>query len=135
MTKLIKNPVLLKSFSDDFFNDFFRNDFTSKPSVNIIDDDNKTKLEMLVPGMNKKDFKININDGIINISSESETISDNSSENFIRREWGKSSFSRSFVLNDDYDEENISASYKDGILEIVLPKIEVKKKSKVIEIS
>jgi len=135
MTKLIKNPVLLKSFSDDFFNDFFRNDFASKPSVNIIDDENKTKLEMLVPGMNKKDFKININDGVINISSESETKSDNSSENFIRKEWTKNSFSRSFILNDDYDEENISASYKDGILEITLPKIEVKKKSKVIEIN
>jgi HSP20 family protein len=135
MTKLIKNPVLLKSFSDDFFNDFFRNDFISKPSVNIIDDENKTKLEMLVPGMNKKDFKININDGVINISSESETKSDNSSENFIRKEWTKNSFSRSFILNDDYDEENISASYKDGILEITLPKIEVKKKTKVIEIN
>ena len=135
MTKLIKNPVLLKSFSDDFFNDFFRNDFISKPSVNIIDEENKTKLEMLVPGMNKKDFKINIDDGVINISSESETTSDNSSENFIRREWSKRSFSRSFVLNDDYDEENISASYKNGVLEITLPKIEVKKKTKVIEIN
>lgn len=136
MSNLVKfSPFLSKSIFDDFFSDnnlFITKNTFSKPLTNILENKNEFKLELSVPGLNKEDIKIDIDSGVLKISSEKKV--ENSDDNYNRREFYYSSFSRSFSLPEDIDEENIVAEYNSGILNLTLPKLVKPKKLKTIEI-
>jgi len=133
---LIRRPDLhnLSNKLEDFFNkDWF--DFgalgTSMPAVNIKDDETEYRIEVAAPGMKKEDFNIKLDHNVLSISSEikEETEEKDEEGKYTRREFKYSSFQRSFTLPDTTDVEKIAASYKDGILNITVPKKEEAKQN------
>ena len=119
----------------DFFNeDFFpmNRNTSSLPSVNIREDEKAFYLELAVPGMDKKDLRIEVKDDVLTISSEHKEERDEDLEGYRRREFSYSSFCRSFYLPEDVNGEKIGASYKDGILNVEIPKLEEEKKKEKI---
>lgn len=111
------------------YDDFFKDDFfkkwttgTSMPAVNINEADEKFEVEVAVPGLNKEDFKIDVDHNILTISSEKKEEKEEKDKKFTRKEFSFSSFSRSFSIPENVDAEKISARYDNGILKLELPK-------------
>ncbi|MBF5027797.1 Hsp20/alpha crystallin family protein [Planobacterium oryzisoli] len=138
MTTLMRRNSL---FDDFFTKDLF--DFDSQkssatlPSVNVKECDNAFEIEFAAPGMKKENFKINLEGNQLEISAEDKSdVQDTSSDGrYTRREFNYSSFRRSFTIPESVDQENIEASYTDGILKVVVPKKEVTvHKAKAIEV-
>ena len=113
-------------FDDDFF-PVSANSKVSKPAVNIREDKRNFMLDLAIPGMDKKDIRIDLNEDVLTISSETRNESEESSNGYKRREFTCSSFCRSFQVPENVDKNKIEASYKDGILNITLPKMEEEK--------
>lgn len=133
-------PVMPSVF-DDFFRDWslsnFSNTNTTLPAVNIKENDDEFKVEVAVPGMDKKDFKINLENNILTISSEKEIENEEKNDKYTRKEYSYQSFERSFNLPKNVvNSEKITASYKNGELIITVPKREEAKPvpAKLIEI-
>ncbi|MNL58527.1 putative Hsp20 family chaperone [compost metagenome] len=97
-------------------------DTESLPAVNIRDEENSYELEMSAPGFNKEDFKITSEDGLLTISAETSSEHREEKKNYTRKEFASSSFSRSFSLPDNIEEEDVKASYKNGLLKLSLKK-------------
>lgn len=95
------------------------------PSVNITEGDKNFKIELAAPGFEKKDFKIETDNGMLTISSEKEKEDKEESENYKRREFSYSSFRRSFQLPENSLQDKIEAKYENGVLKLTLPKKEV----------
>lgn len=118
--------------------DFPSLDFAKQiPSVNINETEKEFKLEMAAPGLERKDFKVQVDNGVLSISSEKKQESKEEKKNYTRREYSYNSFSRSFVLPDNCLPDNIDAKYENGILHISVPKKEVtvSKPAKEIKVS
>lgn len=98
----------------------------STPAVNVKETQDGFSLEVAVPGMKKEDFKLELEENVLSISSEKqeETETENQEEKFTLREFSYSSFKRSFTLPESIDNTKISADYTDGVLKIELPKRE-----------
>ena len=99
----------------------------SMPAVNVKETDSAFELEMAAPGMNKKDFKIEVENNTLVISAQQENKVEEKSEdgNYSRKEFSYQEFKREFLLPENsVNEDKISASYKDGILHIQVPKKE-----------
>ncbi|HNT40649.1 MAG TPA: Hsp20/alpha crystallin family protein [Tenuifilaceae bacterium] len=110
-------------FGDDLWNRFFDDtESVTVPSVNIKEGKDEYAIEVAAPGFDKKDFRIDLNNNVLEISSEKEVKEENKDEKVMRREFRYSSFKRTFTLPDTVDTEKIKASYKDGILSISVPK-------------
>jgi HSP20 family protein len=136
ITRRNYKPLTLSDFlNEDFFPAFNRNT-GSLPAVNIREDEKAFYLELAVPGMDKKDLHIEVKDDILTISSEHKEEKQEELDGYRRREFSYSSFCRSFYLPEDVNGEKIGASYKDGILNVEIPKLEEeKKKEKIRSIS
>ena len=123
------------SLIDDFFNtelgDWKRNNYSSSnttlPKVNIMEDNDNYMVEMAAPGMSKSDFIIQIDNGALSISSEKSNSGRSSDLKYTKREFAYQAFARTFNLPDTANSEKISASYKNGILLISIPKKEESK--------
>ena len=111
-------PLLFDNFFDNLFNNEYQNDFS--PKVDISETDESFNFQFAVPGMNKRDLSIEINKGHLVVSGERKF--NNKDENFHSIENGFGKFTRSFQLPDDIDENKISASHKNGILNISVKK-------------
>ena len=122
-----------KFYLDDIFDDFMVPERSTLGKCDIYEKDNKYHIEMDVPGFKKEDLKINLENNYLTIKAEKKNEVKDDSKKYIRRERSYSKFERSIYLG-DADEENISAEYKDGILTIVVPKMDEKKSKKYIEI-
>jgi HSP20 family protein len=96
-------------------------------SVNIREDEKNYVLELAVPGIDKNNLKIDINEDVLTISSESKNETEENKDGYKRKEFSYSSFCRSFYIPENVDREKIEAGYKDGILSVGLPKQEVEK--------
>ena len=114
---------------DDIFNRDLTSVFNSNfntgitlPKVNIKELADAFVVEMAVPGLKKSDFKLELDNQILSIHTETKEEKEEQEENYTRREFGYSSFKRSFTLPESVNDEKIDASYKDGILSIHLPK-------------
>lgn len=121
-------PVL-PTILDDFFRDWSTTNFsdtnTSLPAVNIKEDDNAFTVEVAVPGMEKKDFHIDLEDNILTISSEKTVEDKEVKDNYTRKEYSYQSFKRSFTLPKNVvDSDKIAAQYRNGELIIAIPKRE-----------
>lgn len=116
---------------DDIFNRDFPSVFTSNfnteqvlPKVNIKETADAYVVEMAAPGLKKSDFKLDLDHQVLSISTEKETSHEQKEENYTRKEFGYTSFKRTFTLPETVDDEKITANYQDGILNILLPKKE-----------
>lgn len=94
------------------------------PAVNITEDDDAYRLHLAAPGMKRDDFKVDIEGDTLTIRSEKESETEEKSKRYARREYGYTSFSRSFTLPADVNRERIDAHYEDGILKLTLPRRE-----------
>lgn len=92
------------------------------PSANVIENDKEFKLELSAPGFDKKDFKVEFSDGLLNISAEKEHKKEEEKENYRKKEFSYSSIRRSFSLPENIFEDKIDAKYDNGILKVVIPK-------------
>ncbi len=93
------------------------------PAVNLFENEEEYTIELGVPGMDKEDFSIKIDDGILTISVEKETeTEDNMDGEYTYREYNYNTFSRSFTLPEDAMEDEIEASYEGGELFVYIPK-------------
>ena len=132
ITRRSYKPLTLSDFfNEDFFPGMNRTT-SSLPSVNIREDEKAFYLELAVPGMDKKDLRIEVKDDVLTISSEHKEERDQDLEGYRRREFSYSSFCRSFYLPEDVNGEKIGASYRDGILNVEIPKLEEEKKKEKI---
>jgi HSP20 family protein len=112
---------------------------TTIPAVNIKETSDAFEVEMAAPGMKKEDFKIELNNNLLTISSEkTEEKAVNEGEKYNRKEFSYQSFQRSFTLaREAVDFDNIQAKYENGVLKLLIPKREeIKQKpSRLINIS
>lgn len=123
-------PVLGNTWMSDFFDTdrFFDSDWLKKqsvPAVNVRETEKAYEIEVAAPGLSKKDFNITVENRVLTISSEKEEEKEAKEENYTRREFSYSSFSRSFTLPEGVSEEDVKASYADGVLRLAVPKKEV----------
>ena len=141
---LVKFKDNFPSFLDEFFGgDIFdsakRSSFigNSLPAVNVKETDKGFELEVAAPGMKKEDFKIELDNNMLGISSETKAEKTEDKDKYTRREFSYSSFRRTFTLPKNVDAEKIMANYEDGVLKIEIPRLAENKngKSKLIEIS
>ncbi len=141
MSLIKRNDVLFPSFMNEIFKpDWFggmENFNAAVPAVNIKENETGFELELSAPGRKKEDFNIEIDDNLLTISSETKSENETKEENYTRREFGYTSFKRSFTLPESVDEEKIGASYENGILKFTLPKKEeaLPKPKRLIELS
>lgn len=133
-------------FDDLFTGDVFRNSAanvsptnTSIPAANIKETPESYEVELAAPGMQKADFKIQLDGQQLTITSEKQDQrEDNDDSKYVNREFSYQSFSRTFTLsNDVVDTENIAARYENGVLRLLVPKKETAKQKapRVIEIA
>ncbi|MDN5217200.1 Hsp20/alpha crystallin family protein [Fulvivirgaceae bacterium BMA12] len=135
MTNLVRSSRLFPNFPK-LFTDFFDseeeigNGWLSKvPAANVQESDNEFTVELAAPGLEKKDFHINVENGNLAISCEKKDESEVKEKGYTRKEFNYNSFYRSFVLPESVDQENIKASYKEGVLKLSLPKKEEARKT------
>jgi HSP20 family protein len=106
------------------------------PKVNVYEYEDKIGIVAEIPGLNKKQLDVAVEEGILTISGDKHSTFNDEGAKVIRRELKQSSFKRSFELGELLDGENISASFKDGILSVSIPKTEpVKPKKTNVKIS
>ncbi|WP_040250106.1 Hsp20/alpha crystallin family protein [Psychroserpens mesophilus] len=133
------NNESLKSFlsTDDFFNnDFFEED-SLMPAMNIKEHDQDFEIEFAAPGFSKMDFEVTINDNILNVCGEKKQEKESKNDDYTRKEFSYNSFKRSLNLPKSVNiDQDIKATYKNGILKLNLQKKEGKKEvpKKVIEV-
>lgn len=107
------------------------------PSVNTREGDYAYHIDVDLPGVAKKDIKVEVVDNRLTISGERKSKKEVKEKDYYRSESSYGKFERSFTLPEGVDGENVKASCEDGVLEVTLPKLEVdkKKKSKQIKVS
>ena len=96
------------------------------PAMNVKETDDHFELEIAAPGFSKEDFDVSIDNGILKIQAENEEEMEKKENDYTRKEFNYSSFYRSFTLPENVNEdEMIDATYKRGILKLVLNKLHV----------
>ena len=116
-------------FSNDFFKPVFRESGNMMPSANISESDKSYQIELVVPGLEKGDFEIQLDQNVLSIKGERSNTKED--VNYKTREFNFQSFQRSFKLPKEIFGEKIKAAYENGILIIDIPKKEIQNAEKV----
>lgn len=139
MKSLVKSNGTLFPTIPSLFDDFFTRDWldsslanwrvngASLPAVNVMETNEDFRIEVAAPGMKRSDFKVELDNNVLTISSEREDKSEekDSNGNYARREFSYQSFQRSFSLPENKVlRDKITARYVDGILHVTAPKSE-----------
>ena len=103
---------------------------TAYPKVNVYEYDDKVGIVAEIPGLDKKQLNVEVEDGILTISGDKHSAFESEGAKVLRKELKESSFKRQFELGELLDGDNISANFKDGILSISVPKTEPEKPQK-----
>lgn len=121
--------------------DIFRPDlhlwegYTKVPAVDVYEDEDNVYVKAELPGLQKEDISLTIEGDTLILSGKKSQTREEKKENYYRKEIREGAFSRSIEIPCPVDKEKVTATYKDGLLEIVLPKMpEVKRKSIKIEV-
>ena len=139
-------PVMFKdSWFPTVFEDFLNTDFmpranTTAPAVNVNEDEKAYTMELAAPGIKKEYCRVGIcEDGNLTIAIENkmEHKEENKKHHYLRREFSYSNYEQNYTLPDDVERDKISAKVENGILTVVLPKVEKEEKkfAKAIEVS
>lgn len=125
----------IRRFFEDFPDLNWDFGFSNFPKMDVWEDDKHIYFEAEIPGMNKKDIKISLEDNILTIKGERSEEKESKRKNFIRQERTYGSFQRSFTLPSEVNPDKIDARFEDGILKISIEKTNVKPvNQKLIEI-
>ena len=126
--KLLPGLTTFNNLFDDMFDDSFFRSYNSYMKTDIKEVDNQYVLDIEMPGFNKKDISVELNDGYLTISGNKSTNNDekDTKGNIIRQERYSGSYSRSFYVGDSIKKEDIKANYDNGELKIYLPKTTTK---------
>ena len=126
--------MMHQAFGNSFENGSSR--LAYSPLMNVNETDSDYLIMMDLPGVGKKDVDVNLSNGILIVSGERKTSEKSDENNSIRREATYGTFSRSFELASDIVEDKIKANFKDGVLNITIPKAEeIKPAVKTIAVS
>ncbi|GAB4252655.1 MAG: Hsp20/alpha crystallin family protein [Vicingaceae bacterium] len=122
-------PSLAEFFDDDWLskNEFFKD---WKPAVNVEETDKNFEIEMVAPGFDKDDFNVSVENGVLTIQAKSQKEEEHKKKKFTRKEFSYKSFEKSFTLPENVNADDIDATYKRGLLKLVIPKIEQKTSDK-----
>lgn len=122
--------ILNNWFDDNFFNTpVMAQTTTTAPAVNVKEDNKQYVMEVAVPGLKKEQVNMSIDkDGYLTLSIENknEQKDENKKEHYLRREFSYTSYRQSYALPDNVDADKIEANVADGVLKVVLPKVEKK---------
>jgi HSP20 family protein len=127
ISKRTFSPFYMSNLFDDDFFPVLSSRTSSMPAVNIKENEKSFTLELAVPGIDKKDLKIETNEDVLTISSETKNEVEDNKDGYKRKEFSYTSFCRSFYIPENVNRDKIGASYKDGILTVELPKQEEEK--------
>jgi len=123
-------PTSFNNLIDRFFNESLSRSggsaYSFVPKVDVIENENAYEIQLAAPGLNKEDFKIDVNDNLLTISGERKFNKEKKEHNFHSIETHYGTFGRSFSLPENVDVTKIEAKYNNGILEITVPKDEKK---------
>lgn len=115
----------------DFFNDFFDNGgidriSTKAPAINVIEDEDRYKIEVATPGMTKDDFKIHVNkDGNLVIEMEKKKENEEKEDKkYIRKEFAYTRFHQTLILPENAEKDKIEAKVENGVLKVCIPKMQ-----------
>lgn len=132
LQKLRKEPTRMSNGFEDLFNEIVGFPEMNKhfgkrmnhylPKANIVKNEDSFDIHLSVPGWDKNDFKIELQQSELTISAEKQENKTENNETYSHREFSKRSFKRVFNLADDIEESKISANYTNGILTIAIPK-------------
>ena len=129
----IMNLIPRDFYLDDIFDDFMPSK-ENNMKCDIYEKDNTYHIEVDVPGFDKEDIKVSVDNGYINISAKKESKEeDHKDKKYLRRERSYHKVSRSFYLG-DIDESKIDAKFNNGTLKLSIPKKQELDKQKYIEI-
>ena len=128
LVKWIPSKSLINDFDnmlDTMFNDGWNRSLikNNNLSVDIIEKENEFELTADLPGFDKKEINLSIQDKVLSLIANHKSSSD-SKESYRLRERNSKSFNRSFTLPENVIEEKINAKFKNGSLKIILPKVE-----------
>jgi len=137
MVRFGRNPLAndIESFYRNFFGNWHQSDSTCcfSPAVDIHETKDQVSLVFELPGMDKKDIKVWVENNILTVSGERNLRREEKETDYLRSEIVDGSFSRSFTLPESIDVSKISADYKDGLLTVTLARAE-EAKPKEIEV-
>ncbi len=134
---LVRKTEETRPFYSNLFDDFLNTGLMGVeerrgvPALNVKEDDKEVTLEVRLPGWKREDIKLDYRDGVLTISGErkEEKEEKEGKNKYVRREFASYSFHRCIELSEGkYNVGKADASYKDGILEVKIPKIEQKGK-------
>lgn len=111
--------------------DIFRRDKMIWPSIDVIEDKKNIIVKAEIPGMDRENFEVSIRDNLLTIKGEKTQDKEEKDKNYHLVERAYGSFSRTIPLSCPVKEDKIDASYKRGVLKIVLPKEKESKESKI----
>ncbi len=126
-----RNMLGFRNEFDQLFDSFFNTSVKEEtgiaafaPAVDIEEKEKEFRITAELPGLKKEEIKINIKDNLLAISGEKKNVKKTEDENYHRTERIYGSFQRTFRLPEYADQDNIAAEYKDGILNVSIPKLE-----------
>lgn len=118
-------------FFEDFINNLFgSNIYNDIPPYNIVDNDKEFLIEFSVPGSDKKDFLLEVEENNLKVSKLSSK-NNKTENNFFKRQFNYSQFEKNFTIPEEVSIEKINSKYENGILKIFLPKIKEFKQTKI----
>ncbi|WP_345161381.1 Hsp20/alpha crystallin family protein [Nibribacter koreensis] len=128
MTHLLTDVMNADRFfgnMDRYFNkDPFFKGMSKIPAANIKEKTNHFEIEVATPGMDREDIHVDVSNNLLTITAEHKKEKQEEKGNYSRKEFSYSSFNRSFTLPDNVNADKIDAHYKNGVLELILPKKE-----------
>ncbi|HMJ71466.1 MAG TPA: Hsp20/alpha crystallin family protein [Cyclobacteriaceae bacterium] len=132
-------PTSFSHLIDSFFADSVArtggSSYSFVPRVDVIEEEKAFEIHLAVPGMNKEDFKIDLNDNYLTISGERKLSKEKKENHFRSFETEYGSFGRSFSLPETVAGDKITAQYVNGILVVTVPKDEKKALKQTIKVN
>lgn len=141
LLKTNRNTASNRNFFDEFFGfpTFEKEIVKTTPSVNVKETENEFVVEVAIPGVKKENVKVELNENVLSISSETKKETNETNDKYTRKEFSYSTFKRSFTVDEDaIDTDKIEAKFENGLLNIHLSKkikAEPEKKVKTINIA
>ena len=113
---------MFPAFTREFGQDFFLQG--SYPKCNVLNFDDKVEIEAAIPGLKKEEVLVEVVQDVLTIKASSNQRKEVKESQYVKREVKRSAFSRSFHLHENLDETGITASHKDGVLTLTIPKVQ-----------
>jgi HSP20 family protein len=125
--------IIPKSFYLDDIFDNFDSTRNNNMKCDIYEKDGDYHIEIDIPGFDKKDIKVECDNGYLTVTAKKDEEAEDKTKNYIRRERSYGKYQRSFYIG-DMDSNEIRAKFKHGMLKIIVPKVETKETKRHIEI-